>query len=85
MQNIFFEKCFAPLEILGSPLLFILACTILSFFAPQILDTDDLGAKLTNYTLVKSDHLALIDKKLHETNYTGIFFSSFLDLLYAYV
>ena len=39
----------------------------------HILDTDGLGAKLTNYTLANDNHLALIEKKLHQTNSTGIF------------
>ena len=54
-----------------------LACTMFSFVALHILDTDDLGAKLTNYTLVNGNHLALIDEKLHETNSKGIFSAVF--------
>ena len=55
---------------------FIPAFTMFSFF----LDTDDLDAKLANYTLENDNHLALIEEKLHQTNSTGILFNFFLNV-----
>ena len=46
-----------------------------------ILDTDDFSERLTKYTLANDNQLATIDEKLHETNYTGIFFYLLSDLI----